>query len=372
MKWSSAWLMCGVLAVSCAEDDSDGGEESTALPNSPAPGGAMSATPSAAMPSAASPPAAAPGAMMPAPPPPATDTTATAIPGVIAEGALIEVLAEGLMGTEGPLGMPDGTFIFTETNANRITRIDENDELSTFLENTNGSNGLGLDPQGRLISVQTTPGMTRIGAIYPAGSEAVLSDNYEGQPYGRPNDLVVSTTGAVYFSEPGPNAPADGSTPPPPPLTPAVYHIPVGGEAQRVADGIQRPNGIMLSREEETLYVNNTQGEYLLAFDVQADGSLTNQRDFAEYDGVTRNANGTVASGADGLAIDAEGRLYVATTVGVQVFSEAGARLGTIPVSRAPQNIAFAGPDKQTLYIVGRGAAYKVPMLARGFAGRAK
>lgn len=350
MLKSRAWILFGVLAgFGCGEDDPEADEQSTT----------QAATP-----------AAAPGAA--APQPPATDTVATAIPGVVAEGAVVQAIAEGFMGTEGPLGLPDGSFLFTETNANRITRIDANDQLSTFLEDTNGSNGLGLDPLGRLISVQTTPGRTQIGVIYPADSVAVLSDNYDGLPYGRPNDLVVSSSGAVYFTEPGPNAPADGSTPPPPPLTAAVYHIPVGGEAQRVAEGIQRPNGIMLSREEETLYVNNTQGEYLLAFDVQADGGLTNQRDFAAYDGVTRNDNGTFASGADGLAIDSEGRLYVASTVGVQVFSEAGQRLGTIPVSRQPQNIAFAGPDKQTLYIVGRGAAYKVQLLARGFAGRAK
>ena len=212
----------------------------------------------------------------------------------------------------------------------------------------------------------------RIGVIYPPGSEAVLSDNFEGKPYGRPNDLVVSRTGAVYFSEPGPNAPADGSTPPPPPLSPAVYYIAPGAAAQRVAEGIERPNGITLSLDEQTLFLNNTNGRYLLAFDVQADGTLENQRNFAEYDGVTTNANGTLASGADGLCIDSEGRLYVATTVGVQVFSVAGDRLGTIPVSRAPQNIAFAGAGKQTLYIVGRGAAYRVGLLAQGFSGRAK
>ena len=79
-----------------------------------------------------------------------------------------------------------------------------------------------------------------------------------------------------------------------------------------------------------------------------------------------------IVSGADGLATDAEGRLYVASAAGVQVFTPAGEHLGTIPVSRAPQNIAFAGPDKKTLYIVGRGAAYKVAMLAQRFMGRAK
>jgi gluconolactonase len=304
--------------------------------------------------------------------PPATDTMAPGIAGVVAEGAIVHVIAEGFQGTEGPLGMADGSLIFTETNVNRITRIGLNDELSTFLENSNGSNSLGYDPMGRILSVQTTPGMTRVGVIYPAANASVLTDNYDGKPYGRPNDLVVSTKGAVYFTDPGPNAPTDGSTPPPPPLTPAVYHVPVGGAVQRIAEGIERPNGITLSREEDTLYVNNTNGEYLLAFDVLADGSVGDRHNFATYDGVTRNDNGTVVSGADGLVIDSEGRLYVATTIGVQVFSAAGQQLGTIPISRQPQNLAFAGPSKQTLYIVGRGAAYRLDMLARGFAGRGK
>lgn len=359
-NWASVWLVCGALgAFGCSSDDS--GDESTEQATLPNQGtGGSTAAPAT--------PAMMPAAMMP----PATDTVASAIAGVVAEGAIVHVIAEGFQGTEGPLGMPDGSLIFTETNANRITRIGLNDEVSTFLENTNGSNALGFDPMGRIVNVQTTPGMTRIGIIYPSGSASVLTDNYDGKPYGRPNDLVVSTKGAVYFTEPGPNAPADGSTPPPPPLTPAVYHVPVGGAAERIIEGIERPNGITLSPTEDTLYVNNTGGEYLLAFDVLADGSVGNRRNFAAYEGVTRNDNGTVASGADGLAIDSEGRLYVASTIGVQVFSTTGQQLGTIPISRQPQNIAFAGPNKQTLYIVGRGAAYKVELLASGFAGRGK
>jgi gluconolactonase len=352
-KAAFALVLCGfVTAMGCGDDEPEQASEALEPASSSAAGAP-----------------AAPAAMMQ---PPAVDTTATGIAGVVADGATVEVIDEGFEGTEGPIALPNGDLIFTETNANRITRIDADDQTSTFLENTNGSNGLGFDAEGRLISVQTTPGQTRVGVIYPPGSEQTLTDNFDGKPYGRPNDLVVGAGGAVYFSEPGPNAPADGSTPPPPPLTPAVYHVTIGGSAQRVADGIERPNGITLSRDEQTLYVNNTQGEFLLAFDVRPDGTLQNRRNFAAYEGVTLNANGTVASGADGLAIDAEGRLYVATTIGVQVFDDGGQHLGTIPVSRAPQNIAFAGTDKRTLYIVGRGAAYKVAMLAQGFAGRAK
>ncbi|MDP2390251.1 MAG: SMP-30/gluconolactonase/LRE family protein, partial [Acidobacteriota bacterium] len=154
----------------------------------------------------------APGAVV-------AETTATAIPGVIAAGTKVEVIKSGFTGTEGPIGMADGSFLFTETQANRITRIDQDNNITTFLENTNGSNGLAFDSKGRLISVQTTPGKALIGVIYPKGQEATLSDNFDGKPYGRPNDLVVDKKGGVYFSEPGPNA-APGQ--PPPPLTPAV------------------------------------------------------------------------------------------------------------------------------------------------------
>ena len=303
--------------------------------------------------------------------PPPTDTQTPAIAGVVAAGTKVTVIKSGFQGTEGPIGMPDGSLIFTETQANRITRIAADGTTSTFLENTNGSNGLAWDAKGRLLSVQTTPGQTRIGVIYPKGSEATLSDNFDGKAFGRPNDLVVSTKGGIYFTEPGPNVQQGAPPPTTPPLPPAVYYVPAGGKAMKVAEEIRRPNGIMLSRDEKVLYVNNTQGEFLLAFDVQADGTLTNRRNFAKYQGATSGAAG-ITSGADGLAIDDACRVYAATSAGVEVFDPKGAHLGTIPVSRAPQNIAFAGKDKKTLYIVGRGSAFRVDVETPGFKGRAK
>src|SRR4026208_1361986 len=132
-------------------------------------------------------------------PPVAAETTATAIPGVIAAGTKVEVIKSGFSGTEGPIGLPDGSLIFTETQANRITRIDANNQTSPFLENNNGPNGLAFDSKGRLISVQTTPGKTLIGVIYPKGQEATLSDSYDGKPYGRPNALVAAKQGGGAF-----------------------------------------------------------------------------------------------------------------------------------------------------------------------------
>ncbi len=306
-----------------------------------------------------------------APAPVVAETTATAIPGVIAAATKVEVIKSGFTGTEGPIGLPDGSLIFTETQANRITRIDKDNNLTTFLENTNGSNGLAFDAKGRLISVQTTPGKALIGVIYPKGQEATLSDNFDGKPYGRPNDLVVDKKGGVYFSEPGPNA-TPGQPPPTPALTPAVYYLPAGGKSMRIADGIVRPNGIQLSPDEKTLYVNDTSGEYVLAFEIKPDGSVGNRRNFAKYPTVTTTPAGGFNSGADGLAIDNDGRVYVVSLGGVHVFSPKGDLLGTIPLSLPGQNIAFAGADKKTLYIVGRGAAFKVRLLTAGFMGRAK
>ncbi len=304
----------------------------------------------------------------PAAPAPLTETTAPSIPGVIAAGTKVTPIKDGFQGTEGPIALPDGSLAFTETNASRITKIDKDNVITTFMENTNGANALAFDTRGRLIAVQTTPGQMRVGVIYPRGSEAVFTDSFEGKPYLRPNDLVVTKSGGVYFTDMGGGGAAGAA----PALPNSVYYIPPGGQAMRVVEGVERPNGIQLSRDERTLYLNNAGGEYLLAFDIQPDGRLTNRRNFAKYDGVTANAQGAINSQADGLAIDSEGRVYAALPNGVQVFSPQGQHLGTIPTSRRVQNLAFAGADKKTLYMVGSGAAFKAAMTAQGFKDRVK
>jgi gluconolactonase len=302
-------------------------------------------------------------------PAPLTETTAPNIPGVIAGGTKVTPIKDGFQGTEGPITLPDGSMIFAETTASRITKIDKDNNITTFMENTNGANALAFDTKGRLIAVQTMPGSMKVGVIYPKGSEAVFTDNFDGKSYLRPNDLVVTKAGGVYFTDMGGGGGAAGAAPP---LPNSVYYIPPGGKPVRVVEGVERPNGIQLSRDEKVLYLNNAGGEYLLAFDIQPDGRLTNRRNFAKYEGVTTNAQGVANSQADGLAIDSEGRVYAAMPNGVQVFSPQGQHLGTIPASRRVQNLAFAGPDKKTLYMVGSGAAFKVQMTAQGFKDRMK
>jgi gluconolactonase len=303
-----------------------------------------------------------------APAPPATETVAPEIAGVVRAGTRVIVLKDDLQGTEGPITLPDGTLVFTEGGAGRITRIDKDDKFAPYFENTNGSNALGFDSRGRMISVQRGAAGVQIGIVGRNGNEGTLANDFDGNP----NDLVVARNDGVYFTVPAARAQAPGSAPRTTPFVPAVYYIaPNSGKAVKVADGINNPNGIQMSPDERTVYVNDTRGEYLIAMDVQPGGMLGPKRNFARYEGVTKTDTG-VASGADGLAIDADGRVYAATSAGVQVFSPQGQHLGTIPLSRSPQNLAFAGPDKKTLYIVGRNAAWKVQLLVSGYMGRAK
>ena len=288
-----------------------------------------------------------------------------AIPGVVPGGIELRPIAEGFTGTEGPVALPDGSVIFTETLANRVTRIAPDGSTSTFIRDSNGANGLGFSANGDLYAVQTLK--PRVGIIYPANKAKILADQFEGTPFNRPNDLVVDKRGGVYFTDPGvAPKPNEVST-----TKPAVYYIKPNGEILRIITDIQRPNGIQLSPDEKVLYVANTAGEYVYAYDVNEDGTIGAKRKFALLEGLRKTEAGT-SSGADGLAVDSAGRLYVATTEGIQVFNNIGIALGIIVLPKAPLSLAFSGPDKKTLYVVGRGSAYKIPVLTSGYSGRAK
>lgn len=295
----------------------------------------------------------------------AQDTVNTAIDGVVSASSKLEFIKDGFEGTEGPIGLPDGSFLFTETRANRITRIAEDKTISTYLENTNGANGLAFNKKGDLIAVQVN--QTKVGVIAPSGKEKVFTDNYEGKLYQRPNDLVVDKKGGIYFTDSS-VAPKDDNKEP---ARPAVYYISPQGKVTQLISDITRPNGIQLSPDEKTLYVANTAGEYILAYPILSEGKLGERKNFAKLEGLQQTETGP-SSGADGLAIDKEGRLYVASNLGVQIFNNQGKTLGILPVPQKPQNIAFAGQDKKTLYIVGRGAAYKIALLTPGIQSRAK
>ena len=223
---------------------------------------------------------------------PAVVGTAVDIPGVVKRGTPIERILTGYNGLDDPIGLADGTLVFSEPEARRLHRMNtRTNEVSVLVADSNESHGATEDARGRLISAQAWDGSTRIGVIYPPESRAVLSHAYEGRPFSWPNDLIVARSGGVYFTDPGLTVQQAEALakrlgkPLGPRLPPAVYYIPPGGRAIRIEDRLIRPNGIQLSRDEKTLYVDDSNGADIIAWDIQPDGLVRNRRAFGSLTG---------------------------------------------------------------------------------------
>lgn len=280
------------------------------------------------------------------------EMTAAGIAGVIAAGTKTQLLGAGFNGTEGAIALPDGSVIFCEFNANRLVHIDPAGHFSTYLQDSNRPIGLGFDIKGRLIAAESRN--PRLEILAPV--RATLVDSFAGQPLVRPNDLVVDSKGGIYFTDPIPS-PKIQFRAPPPGRKPLLFYIKPDGSLTRLTDAVAGPNGVELSPDGKVLYA--VDGDYILAFDVKPDGMVGNPRKFAKVTG-------------DGLAVDNDGRLYVATLSGIEVISPGGHLLGLIPTPTRIQSMAFGGRGRQTLYAVGGGSVYRIALLARGIEGRPK
>jgi len=276
------------------------------------------------------------------------------IPGVLAPGAATELVQEGFVFTEGPVGTADGGLFFTDIRPNRVYYLDAGGKIAPVREGSNGSNGLALTKDGELVFAEG--GGKRITKRAKDGSITTLTEGIPGMPLMAPNDLIMDAKGGIYFTDPGPFPPVPGRTA-------FVYYLPAGTKVPVIIDNQNPlPNGLVLTDDGKTLVVNNTLGIVVSAFDVRPDGTVANKHDFATLRGTPEGK----PSGADGMAIDRDNRIYVATVAGVQVFDAKGQYLGTINVARQPTNVAFAGPDKQTLYITAREGLYRIKLLAKG------
>jgi gluconolactonase len=304
-------------------------------------------------------------------PPPAKDVTIMAIPGVIDAGAKWTLVWQGKENADGIVGTNDGGLLFAQEQANHVNKLDKNGKFSVYLE-AHGPGSVAIGPKNRVLVMERTctdPGgkpaeckePTDIAALTP--TRKVLADSFDGKPLGRVNDLVADKKGGVYFTSGG------------------AFYMNPAGKVSSIGENL-RANGINLSPDEKTLYVTN--GPVIAAFDVQPDGSVKNQREFAKLEG---------GGSGDGMAIDAMGRIYdTDQNNGIQVFSDDGKYLGLIPTPRHPISVAFSGPGKKTLYVSCLGALgpdgkeistpanvrntamsiYKIQMVAQGFKGRAK
>jgi gluconolactonase len=287
--------------------------------------------------------------------------TQMAIDGVIAAGTQVELIHDGFTGGEGPVGTPDGGLYFTDRTPSRIYKLDKNGTLAVWREDAGAASGLFLANDGRLLVAEGE--RHRIVAITPDGTVTPVATEFGGTPLRAPNDLIMDKKGGIYFTDPGGRGTPAGSY---------VFYRRPNAEVVLIDREFVFPNGVSLSLDEKTLYVVDINAEDVYAYEVQPDGSVKNKRSFAKLRGFTQPATGPARSGADGMAIDSKGRLYVTSDIGVQVISPSGQHLGNILVPKKARNVAFSGPGRRSLYITAVAELYRVPMLSEGPSGRAK
>lgn len=281
-----------------------------------------------------------------------------AIPGVLAAGQTWKtVWAWQGNNVDGPIAQPDGAMLFANNDAGSVMEMDPaTGQARILFDKINTGGAVSRSTNGALfVAERGLP--ARVSQLEP--TRKVLADSYNGEPIecigGIINDISADARGGVYMAVSGGGL---------------LYANPQGA-VSKYGQGITSANGIILSPNGKILYVGN--GRTVLAFDVAADGSLSNQRDYATLHS---------GRGADGSAVDAEGRLYVATGEAVDVFSNTGAFLGTIAGPQGLHGVALGGKDKKTLYAIvfyggwgspaARNQMIAIPLLAQGFMGRAK
>ena len=279
---------------------------------------------------------------------------AQGIPGVVAPRAQPELVQEGFIFTEGPVGTADGGLFFSDIREpSKTYRMDPGGKISVVREKTNSTNGLALMKNGDLLGAEGDG--KRISKRGRDGQMTTVTEGIPGMPLMAPNDLIVDSKGGIYFTDPGPR-----------PIVPGrkayVYYLPAGAKQPMVVDDtITRPNGLTLTRNGKTLIVDDTIGDTVFAFDVQPNGTVKNKRPFAKLHDIPAGGE----SGADGLCLDRADRVYITTVAGVQVFDAKGQYLGTIKAARQAANVAFSGPDKRTLYLTAREGLYSLKMLSQ-------
>jgi gluconolactonase len=312
-------------------------------------GAARGAAPQGGAPAAAAAPAAVPATF---PPPPAAYTVA-AIPGVIAAGQKwTKVWEVSGNNADGILADKNGDLLIAQNHNSAVVKLDQSGKVSTVYMDTHTGGALTQDTKGAFFIVERG---LRQNVTQLAPQRRVVADKLpNGDPLdclgGVINDLTADGKGGVYFTMGG------------------LFYADAKGIVTRYGENLAT-NGVVLSADQKTLYVTN--GRTVTAFDVQPDGSLSNQRQFVELP----SGNG------DGLTIDAQRRLYVTAGPAVHVVAPDGKLLGSIPAPYGLITAAFAGKDKKTLYAVvslidpmrlQHAYVYSILMSAQGYEGRAK
>lgn len=284
--------------------------------------------------------------------------------------ASVEKLAGGCRWSEGPVWFGDGRYLlWSDIPGDRILKWEEaSGVVSVFRKPSNFANGNTRDRSGRLITCEHDA--RRVTRTEYDGTITVLADRFEGRPLNSPNDVVVASDGAVWFTDPpfgiqgyyqGHDAPAE--------LPTNVYRLhPASGSPVVVASDVVGPNGLCFSPDEKILYVVESRSvpRHILAFDVTDGGSgLVNKRVL-----IDAGPNGT----PDGMRCDSTGNIWAgwgmtAELDGVRIFNPAGTPIGHIHLPERCANVCFGGRYRNRLFMAASHSLYALYVDVQGVAG---
>lgn len=239
--------------------------------------------------------------------------------------------------TEGPVWV-GGRLLFTDVNANTIVELAADLKTTSVFKNNSGSaNGLAVDKDGNLVVCEGGNKRVTRGPATKGAGLTPIATMFNGAQLNSPNDIVARSDGNVYFTDPNysgnPNTQDDE----------AVYRIDPSGALSRLAQDFNKPNGVALAPNQNTLYVVDNGAGKLLSAPVDAAGVVGSFTNLAD------------TPGGDGMAVDDANNLYVADDNGIDVFDKTGTKLGTITVPVQASNCTFGGADRKTLFITASG-----------------
>ena len=270
---------------------------------------------------------------------------------VLAPEAKVEKLDESFSFTEGPASDAAGNVFFTDQPNNRIHKWSVDGKISTFLEPSGRANGLSFDKAGNLWACADET--NQLWRIDPTGKTEVVLKDFEGKLLNGPNDIWIRPDGGIYLSDPFYKRPYWKRGPMEQTAQNVFFLTPDRSKLVPVATDLKQPNGLIGTPDGKTLYIADIGDSKTYAYDVQADGTLSNKKLFCEM-------------GSDGMTIDSEGNVYL-TGKGVTVFDKTGKQIEQISVD-APwtANVCFGGADKKTLFITASKGLYSVRTRTQG------
>jgi gluconolactonase len=293
----------------------------------------------------------------------AAPTAAAGRDPLVQDGAKLKRLWGDGEFTEGPCLGPDGCVYFSDIG-NRILKFDPSSKKTTVFRDPSGrSNGLKFDRAGRLVACEgaNTGGNRRLSVTEKDGTVKTLADSYMGKRFNSPNDLALDAKDRIYFTDPryvgSEKRELDHES---------VYRVDPDGTVAVIIRDVQKPNGIVVSPDQKTLYLADSSGDptgrrILLAYPLHEDGTVGAPKTLHDF-GADRGIDGMTVT-SEGLIVATAGK---GTTAGVTAFTPDGKKAGFIPTPEDPSNCCFAGPDLKTLYVTAGKSLYRIETTMTG------